>query len=200
MTGDSDCLSYERLVEMIESFPPPPKPIRLTRRQMDALPKATPKPERYGVLSADLFGIPVHRVDRVEDSTPYQLEHPGEPASIDERHAEIRRAAAATLLGDDGQRLLEEDAVLAMTFKQATGMLASAEDAMCELDIPPDVRTAVLSGMLLGPAAAEYSGLSIVAAAAARALARRKAIDQLTRTAFRVAPMGLSALVSVSAP
>lgn len=185
MTDFDDRWTYAKMQEAIRDLPPPPDPVRLTRRQMDALPKAMPQP--HGALGAGLLGVPVYRVDRIEDSTPYQLEHDGEPATVIERHDEIRRAAATALLGDEGTRLLQEDALLSLSFKQATGMLLAAEDAMCAHDVSPDVRTSVLSGILLsaGPGTHDATNLD---EAAERVRARREAIERLTRTTVKIAP------------
>lgn len=177
----------DQIKALFDAYPPmpPPEPIRLTRRQIDALPKAKPQP--FGLQGADLLGSPVYRVDRVEDSTPYQLNHPGQPATVEQRHAEIRRASAAALLGDEGRRLLEEDALLRLTFEQATGMLVAAEDAMCAHDIPPDVRTSVLSGIMLGAGPDTYDAPDLEEAAE-RVAARRRAIERLSRATVKVAP------------
>lgn len=47
-----------------------PTQIKLTRDQLDAIPKHKPAP---GEPNMALLGYPVELVDRVEDSTPYEL-------------------------------------------------------------------------------------------------------------------------------
>jgi hypothetical protein len=176
---------YDELMAMLDAFPPvpPPEPVRLTHRQIEALPKAEPQP--YGLRSAELFGVPVYQVDRIEDSTVYQLKHPGEPASVEQRHDQIAHATARAFLGPSGSRLLEEDALLRLTYKQIRGLLIAAEDAMCALDITPDVRTAVLSRLLLGSGPDTYVAPDLDAAAG-RVADRRAAVERMSREALPV--------------
>lgn len=70
-------LSLEDLIDYyIEQIPPPPRlaQIRLTESQMAALPKAgSPRPQwPYGAdVVPLLIGIPIVRVDTIQDSTPW---------------------------------------------------------------------------------------------------------------------------------
>lgn len=80
-------LTYEQLIEnirLLDQMDPPPEPIQLTQEQLDLVPKAPPR--KPWELDPAFFGIPVHRVDNVEESTPYQLER---ARHIEEQHVEL---------------------------------------------------------------------------------------------------------------
>lgn len=72
-------LSYDTLVDLLAAYGPlpPPEPIRLTQEQWDEVkayigpsPAALPLGAPAG--PPPLFGVPIHIVDCVQDSTPYQ--------------------------------------------------------------------------------------------------------------------------------
>lgn len=62
---------YDNIVDLAASLDPPPEPLKLTRAQINALPKASPQP--FDIPSAPHLGIPVIEVDTVEESTPYKI-------------------------------------------------------------------------------------------------------------------------------
>lgn len=68
--------SYDDIVDNIrrlsDAMPPPLEPIKLTREQIDAIPKAPPR--KPWELDPTFFGTPIELVDTVEESTPYQLQ------------------------------------------------------------------------------------------------------------------------------
>lgn len=62
---------FARAVAAIDAAGPAPEPVKLTRSQIDALPKAAE--QEPGRPSAALLGVPVIEVATVEESTPYEL-------------------------------------------------------------------------------------------------------------------------------
>lgn len=66
-------LTYEQLADTLNQLGsvPPLEPIKLTREQLAALPRA--KPDPFGSQVNALFGTPVELVDTVEESTPYRM-------------------------------------------------------------------------------------------------------------------------------
>jgi hypothetical protein len=81
-------LTYEQMHDLIRRlgpFDPPPEPIQLTDEQFDQVPKAPPR-KPWEPAPSPFSGIPVYRVDTVEESTAYRLER---QRHIWEQHVEL---------------------------------------------------------------------------------------------------------------
>ncbi|ANN16226.1 hypothetical protein SD37_11620 [Amycolatopsis orientalis] len=93
-------VTLDDIVEMMNRISldtcPMTERIKLTREQMDALPKAWPPRYTNGMI-VNLFDVPVELVETVEESTPYQWQH-AQPGPLrfdrdlsDDELAELRR-------------------------------------------------------------------------------------------------------------
>lgn len=72
-TGAEILANIRQVMDQLAVAPPPslPEPVKLTRAQMNVLPRAEPSPPWLGGQVAPLFGVSVVEVATVEESTPY---------------------------------------------------------------------------------------------------------------------------------